>query len=58
MECMLYLVESEAVSNIGLPRRMREDRGGENVGVLSYMLRGRGRSSCIAGHSAHNQLIK
>ena len=44
MECMLYLVESEAVSNIGLPRRMREDRGGEYVGVL-YMLRRPGRSS-------------
>ena len=44
---MLYLVESEALSNFGLPRRVREDQGGEML-ESSYMLRGPGRSSCIA----------
>lgn len=47
----------EAVTEYGLPERVRSDKGGENVKVAEYMLMNHGfnKKCFITGRSVHNQ---
>ena len=49
-----------AVSQWGLPSRVRSDMGDENIDVVEYMIsrRGTGRGSALVGRSVHNQRIE
>ena len=50
------------MQKFGLPSRVRCDKGGENVDVLSFMLShplcGPNRGSVLVGRSVHNQKVE
>ncbi len=50
----------KACSDVGVPSRVRSDRGGENILVAKFMVlyRGVGKGSCITGTSVHNQRVE
>uniref|UniRef100_A0A1X7VAN8 Integrase core domain-containing protein n=1 Tax=Amphimedon queenslandica TaxID=400682 RepID=A0A1X7VAN8_AMPQE len=50
----------DGVIRLGLPSRVRGDRGGENVQVVEFMVQqsGAGKEAFIFGRSVHNQLIE
>ena len=46
------------VQTYGIPKRVRSDKGLENVAVADFMLAKRGTGSMITGRSTHNQRIE
>jgi transposase len=50
----------DAVTEYGIPSRLRTDKGLENVGIADFMIekRGANRGSIITGKSTHNQRIE
>ena len=46
------------VQTYGIPKRVRSDKGLENVAVADFMLTKRGTDSMITGRSTHNQRIE
>ncbi|KAH3895650.1 hypothetical protein DPMN_019815 [Dreissena polymorpha] len=46
------------VQKYGIPKKVRSDKGLENVGVADFMLAKRGTGSMITGRSTHNQRIE
>lgn len=56
----MYNLFLSAVSQFGLPSRVRSDQGRENYSIAIHMLESRGveRNSMITGSSVHNQRIE
>lgn len=56
----VFRLFKQATEQYGIPRRVRSDKGGENIIVCHYMItvRGTDRGSHIAGSSVHNQRIE
>ncbi|KAK3108669.1 hypothetical protein FSP39_012900 [Pinctada imbricata] len=46
------------VTAYGIPKRVRSDKGRENVGVADFMISRRGRYGMLTGKSTHNQRIE
>lgn len=54
----VYASFIKAVTECGLPQRVRSDQGGENRLIALHMIRYRGDSGMITGSSVHNQRIE